>query len=90
MAAKLALCRKIALSIIVCNLLVVVTFTYRFLLRNGTVNSASTMTDFDDFTEPIGGSSERTVSSLTLTTVELNVFTASDPHTGDAPSALQS
>ncbi|KAF8837160.1 hypothetical protein BDN67DRAFT_909734, partial [Paxillus ammoniavirescens] len=61
---------EIALSLIVCNLLVVVTCTYRFLLHDdasssGTDSTEDTSTDDDDFTRP------RT--TLHLTTIDLSM-----------------
>ncbi|KAG9311985.1 hypothetical protein JVU11DRAFT_7255 [Chiua virens] len=65
---------QVALSIIVCNLLVIVTYTYRFLLRDVGSDSTEDANDDDDFTSQV-----RSMSSLT--TVDLDVsFTG--PETG--------
>ncbi|KAG9312017.1 hypothetical protein JVU11DRAFT_7291 [Chiua virens] len=79
---------KAALSIIVCNLLVVVTYTYRFLLRDGggptmTGSTEDTSND-DDFTTRARPTVAETTSSLTtidfeisLTSLEMSVKTGS-------------
>ena len=57
---------KIALSLIVCNLLVVVTFTYRFWHRDREGDDVTTHVLDDDFTTPLPQT-----TSLRLTTVDL-------------------
>ncbi|KAF9239314.1 hypothetical protein BU15DRAFT_46946 [Melanogaster broomeanus] len=71
---------EIALALIVCNLLVVVTYTYRFLLQDSTSSSSSTedTTDGtsasgdqdDDFTRP---TRQPRTTTLNLTTVDLSL-----------------
>ena len=62
---------QVAASIIMCNLLVVVTYAYRFLWRDeGSLNATTTSgTESDDFTQPVGQPAR---PSLTLTTVEVD------------------
>ena len=64
---------KVALSFFVCNLLVVVTYTYRFLLRDrdsaGTTTEDTSASD-DDFTTRLTRGDETT--RLCLTTVDLD------------------
>lgn len=63
---------KIALSLIVCNLLVVVTYTYRFLHRNqkgGDTATDNSAAYDDDFTTPLTRAVQ--TMSLRLTTVDL-------------------
>ncbi|KAG9311984.1 hypothetical protein JVU11DRAFT_7254 [Chiua virens] len=67
----------IALSMIVCNLLVVVTCTYRFLLRD--VDMTEDSSNDDDFTTRARPSAAETASSLT--TVDLDV-SLTGPGTG--------
>ncbi|KAF8548103.1 hypothetical protein OG21DRAFT_1526702 [Imleria badia] len=65
---------EIALSIIICNLFVVVTCTYRFLLHDLTGTTEDTSSD-DDFTTPPRPPvpATHTTSGLALTTVDLEV-----------------
>ncbi|KAF8836873.1 hypothetical protein BDN67DRAFT_983644 [Paxillus ammoniavirescens] len=74
---------EIALSLIVCNLLVVVTCTYRFLLHDNdsssdTGDSTDTLADDDDdFTQP---------RTLHLTTIELDMSSDCQDTSGITPS----
>ncbi|KAF8556638.1 hypothetical protein OG21DRAFT_1408671, partial [Imleria badia] len=79
---------EIALSIIVCNLLVVVTYTYQFLLHDstGTTEDISTSND-DDFTMPPRPRVPAT--TLALTTVDLPVcFTSTGQQTSSKSGTI--
>lgn len=67
---------KVALSFFVCNLLVIVTYTYRFWLRDRLGDGDDTTTDLpssydDDFTTRVTRPAQTT--SLPLTTVDLDI-----------------
>ncbi|KAH0835726.1 hypothetical protein J3R83DRAFT_9549 [Lanmaoa asiatica] len=70
---------EIALSIIVCNLLVGVTYTYRFLLRDngGSTETTEDTSDEDDFTTQPRHPALTPSTTLPLTTVDLEVSTTS-------------
>ncbi|KAG9309852.1 hypothetical protein JVU11DRAFT_10232 [Chiua virens] len=64
----------VALSIIVCNLLVIVTYTYRFLLRNAgklamSIESTEESSEGDDFTTR----ARPAATDSSLTTVDLDM-----------------
>ncbi|KAN0078382.1 hypothetical protein V8E55_010439 [Tylopilus felleus] len=68
---------EVALSFYVCNLLVVVTYTYRFLRHGrGADTTEDTTTDDDDFTTPLTRPVQPT--TLSLTTIDLEVDIPND------------
>ncbi|KAH0835720.1 hypothetical protein J3R83DRAFT_9542 [Lanmaoa asiatica] len=71
---------EIALSIIVCNLLVGVTYTYRFLLHdNGeTTETTEDTSDDDDFTTELRHPTPTPATTLPLTTIDLEVSLGTD------------